>query len=79
VSIRSGLGSARQELLCSLHRRSVSLENRGPIVSFSFEDFPRSAAANGAAVLERFGVRGTYYAAMGLMNSSNELGEQFRR
>lgn len=78
MSLRSGLGAARQELLCSLHCRSVSLENRGPIVSFSFDDFPRSAAANGAAVLEYFGVRGTYYAAMGLMNTSTELGEQFR-
>jgi peptidoglycan/xylan/chitin deacetylase (PgdA/CDA1 family) len=79
VSLRSGLGVVRQELLCSLHRRSVSLENRGSIVSFTFDDFPRSAASAGAAILEQFGVRGTYYTAMGLMNSSNELGEQFRR
>lgn len=76
--LRSGLGAARQELLCSLHRRSVALKNRGPIVSFTFDDFPRSAASAGAAVLEHLGVRGTYYAAMGLMNTSNELGEQFR-
>jgi peptidoglycan/xylan/chitin deacetylase (PgdA/CDA1 family) len=79
VSLRSGLAAVRQELLCSLHRRCVALENRGPIVSFTFDDFPRSAASTGAAVLEQFGVRGTYYAAMGLMNASTELGEQFRR
>jgi peptidoglycan/xylan/chitin deacetylase (PgdA/CDA1 family) len=78
VSIRSGLSAARQELLCSLHRRTVSLGNRGPIVSFSFDDFPHSAASAGAAVLEQFGVQGTYYAAPRLMNTSNELGEQFR-
>jgi peptidoglycan/xylan/chitin deacetylase (PgdA/CDA1 family) len=76
--LRSGLGAARRELLCSFDRRSVALENRGPIVSFTFDDFPRSAASAGAAVLECFGVRGTYYAAMGLMNTANELGEQFR-
>lgn len=78
MSLRSGLAAARQKLLCSLDRRSVALENRGPIVSFTFDDFPRSAACTGAAVLEHLGVRGTYYAAMGLMNTSNELGEQFR-
>jgi peptidoglycan/xylan/chitin deacetylase (PgdA/CDA1 family) len=78
VSLRSGLSAVRRELLCSLHRRSVSLENRGPIVSFTFDDFPRSAASTGAAVLEHLGVRGTYYAAMGLIDTSNELGEQFR-
>ncbi len=52
--------------------------NRGPIVSFSFDDFPRTAYSAGGAILERFGVRGTYYAAAGLMNTANELGEQFR-
>jgi peptidoglycan/xylan/chitin deacetylase (PgdA/CDA1 family) len=78
MSLRSGLAGARQKLLCSLHRRNVAFENRGPIVSFTFDDFPRSAASAGAVVLEHLGVRGTYYAAMGLMNTSNELGEQFR-
>jgi peptidoglycan/xylan/chitin deacetylase (PgdA/CDA1 family) len=78
VSVRSGLGAARRRLLCSLYRRSAPLGNRGPIVSFTFDDFPRTACSAGGAILERFGVRGTYYAAAGLMNTSNELGEQFR-
>jgi peptidoglycan/xylan/chitin deacetylase (PgdA/CDA1 family) len=78
MSLRSGLGAVRRKVLCSLYRRTVPLGNRGPIVSFSFDDFPRTAYSAGGAVLERFGVRGTYYAAFGLMNASNELGEQFR-
>jgi peptidoglycan/xylan/chitin deacetylase (PgdA/CDA1 family) len=33
---------------------------------------------NGATVLEKFGAKGTYYVAMGLMETTNDLGEQFR-
>ena len=35
----------------------------GPIVSFTFDDFPKSAVSNGARILEAKGVRGSYYAA----------------
>jgi peptidoglycan/xylan/chitin deacetylase (PgdA/CDA1 family) len=62
-----------------VYSRRVSLGNRGPIVSFTFDDFPRSAFTIGGQILKNYGVRGTYYAAVGLMNKSNELGEQFRR
>lgn len=48
-----------------------------PVVSFTFDDFPRSAYTVGGAVLEQFGARGTYYAAVGLMNTESELGPQF--
>lgn len=78
MSLRSRLGAARRWLLCSVYRRTVPFGNRGPIVSFSFDDFPRTAYSVGGAVLEHFGARGTYYAAAGLMNTSNELGDQFR-
>lgn len=66
-------------MLGSLYSCCMPLGNRGPIVSFSFDDFPRSAYATGGAILKNCGVRGTYYAAVGLMNTSNHLGEQFRR
>ena len=61
-----------------MYRRTAGLRNHGPIVSFTFDDFPRTAYSEGGSILERFGARGTYYAAFGLMNTSNELGEQFR-
>jgi len=34
-----------------------------PIVSFSFDDFPVSAARQGAKVLQEYGVKGTYFVA----------------
>lgn len=72
------LAFVRYQVLGRLYQRLVPLGERGPIVSFSFDDFPRTAYSVGGGILEGLGVRGTYYAAVGLMNSSNELGEQSR-
>ena len=77
MSLRQHLGSLRRRALCSLYRRTMPLGNAGPIVSFTFDDFPRSAYSVGGAMLEKFGARGTYYVTAGLMNVSNELGELF--
>ncbi|MCO5144643.1 MAG: polysaccharide deacetylase family protein [Aquamicrobium sp.] len=45
-----------------------------PIVSFSFDDAPRSAWRDGAAILEAAGGRGTYYLAGDLiLNHAREL------
>lgn len=38
-----------------------------PVVSFTFDDVPESAALAGAEILERHGVRGTFYIAGGLV------------
>ena len=78
MNLRSHLGAVRRTVLCSLHRRTVPLGSIGPIVSFSFDDFPRTAYSGGGAILESFGARGTFYVAAGLMNTSDDLGEQFR-
>jgi peptidoglycan/xylan/chitin deacetylase (PgdA/CDA1 family) len=78
MSVRSQLGVLRKRLLCSVHTRPVSLNNSSPAVSFCFDDFPRSAYVVGGPVLKQFGAHGTYYTSLGLMNTSNELGDQFR-
>lgn len=44
-----------------------------PFVSFTFDDFPQSAARIGAALLEEAGARGTFYAATGLIGRSHDL------
>jgi|SRR5579863_1665331 len=78
MHLRSPIGNVRCQVLSSLHRRTVPLGNLGPIVTFSFDDFPRSALTSGTEIVERFGGRATFYVAMGLMNTTNALGEQFR-
>jgi peptidoglycan/xylan/chitin deacetylase (PgdA/CDA1 family) len=49
----------------------------GGVVSFTFDDFPRSAWVNGGAILEKYDRRGTYYTAMGLAGTANNLGPLF--
>jgi peptidoglycan/xylan/chitin deacetylase (PgdA/CDA1 family) len=77
TTLRRAFGAARRRILCSAHRRLATL-GAGPYVSFAFDDFPRTAYTAGGSILKHFGVRGTYYVAMGLINTSNGLGEQFR-
>ncbi len=58
-------------------RRSFTLPEGRALVSFSFDDFPRSALSNGGNILERFGLAGTYYASFGLMAQTTPTGEAF--
>ncbi|MBR0696891.1 polysaccharide deacetylase family protein [Bradyrhizobium lablabi] len=43
------------------------LHNATPMVSFTFDDLPRSAATIGADILESYGARGTFYVSGGLV------------
>jgi peptidoglycan/xylan/chitin deacetylase (PgdA/CDA1 family) len=56
-----------------LRRRAVRLAARrparapaGPMISFAFDDVPASAAETGAAILERRGLKATYFVAAAL-------------
>jgi peptidoglycan/xylan/chitin deacetylase (PgdA/CDA1 family) len=77
--LRSRIASTRRKALCVLARRDVLVPCDHPLISFSFDDFPRTALTVGGSILQDAGIRGTYYAAPGLINTLNELGPQFRR
>ncbi len=77
VSIRRALGAIRARTISAFGRREFRLRGDMPTVSFTFDDFPRSALQVGGAILKSYGARGTYYAAMGLMDKVNDLGEHF--
>lgn len=79
MGLRLQLGKVRSAYLNRFYRRTIALGNLGPIVTFTFDDFPRTALTAGAEIIERYGARATYYVAMGLMGCENRLGEQFRR
>ena len=49
------------------------------MISFTFDDFPRSAFTTGGAILSQYGFSGTYYASFGLMGQQRSTGEMFRR
>ena len=57
--------------------RAVVMRNTAPIVTFTFDDCPRTAVVDGAAVLERSGLRGSFYLAGGLSGRDWENGPQF--
>ena len=57
--------------------RKVPLRISRPIVSFTFDDFPRTALTNGGLILRNYSARGTYYTAMGLMDTINHEGQHF--
>ncbi len=68
-----------------LKRKLTRLQARKPfdcaqerfLVSFSFDDFPHSAASTGAQILEQFGWKGTFYTSSALENTANHLGDLF--
>jgi len=76
-TIRSSLADVRHRVISALSTRSTSWSAKVPTVSFTFDDFPRTAMTAGAALLKNYGARGTYYTAMGLVNTRNGLGEHF--
>jgi peptidoglycan/xylan/chitin deacetylase (PgdA/CDA1 family) len=47
------------------------LRNKTPIVSFTFDDIPKSAATTGAGILEDHGARGTFYVSGGLVGATS--------
>ena len=75
MTLRSLASAAQRTVLSSFHRRMVPIGNHGPIVSFTFDDFPRTAYVVAGRILESFGARGTYYVAPNLMGTYNGLGE----
>src|SRR5438309_11479744 len=61
----------------SFFTRPVTVDRQKPIISFTFDDFPRSALLTGGAILKRFGLAGTFYASLGLMGKQAPTGNIF--
>lgn len=56
-------------------RRPFRLRNARPIITFTFDDFPRSAGETAGPILERAGVAATYFLSCGLLGTSAPTGE----
>ncbi|MDO1560337.1 polysaccharide deacetylase family protein [Brevundimonas sp. 2R-24] len=76
---RSLKGKLRRRLARLQARRPLDAEIPGPIVSFSFDDIPESAASVGAPVLENLGVRGSFYVCAGLDGRAGPMGPHATR
>jgi hypothetical protein len=60
-----------------LFRKPLLINTPRPLISFTFDDFPESALLAGGAILNRFGLAGTYYASFGLMGKDSPSGRIF--
>jgi len=65
---------ARRLISARAARRDLVFALPQPIVSFTFDDFPRNAATAGGRILGDFGVTATYYLSLGLMNTTAPTG-----
>lgn len=52
-----------------MNRRMTPMGQSRPMVSITFDDVPKTACTMGAALLESYGVRGTYYICGGLTDT----------
>jgi len=60
-----------------LFRRPFTINTSTPVISFTFDDFPRSALWTGGAILQSFGLAGTYFTSFGLMGKQAPTGTMF--
>jgi len=70
-------GRYRRSAAAFFFRRPFAINSPTPFISFTFDDFPRSALLEGGAILKRFGLSGTYYASLGLMGKNALSGPIF--
>jgi glycosyltransferase involved in cell wall biosynthesis len=61
----------------SFARRPFAIVPQAPIISFTFDDFPRSALLTAGSILRSYGLAGTYYASFGLMGRQAPTGSIF--
>ena len=60
-----------------LFRRPLAIRTQVPLISFTFDDFPRSAFLAGGDILNRYGLSGTYYTSLGLLGKDSVSGRIF--
>jgi peptidoglycan/xylan/chitin deacetylase (PgdA/CDA1 family) len=60
-----------------LHTRPAKIGWAGGVMSFSFDDFPKSAWQTGGAIIEKYNARATYYTALSFAGTVGNLGPMF--
>jgi peptidoglycan/xylan/chitin deacetylase (PgdA/CDA1 family) len=73
------VGKGQRFLSHSFFKYPVEMRNRVPLISFTFDDFPKSALHTGGELLKTHGARGTYYSSFGLMDTDAPVGRIFSR
>jgi peptidoglycan/xylan/chitin deacetylase (PgdA/CDA1 family) len=67
------INCVKQKIYEKVNPCLVEIDLNKPIVSFSFDDFPRSAIQNGAKLLESLNAKGTFFASLELIDTKNQF------
>lgn len=70
-------GFYRRKAASLVFKKPFAMPARQALISFTFDDFPRSALLSGGAILKSFGLEGTYYASLGLVGKQTPSGPIF--
>src|SRR5438132_6801029 len=79
AAFQDGFSRPRFKLAISMRlaRRPLIMRNEEPVMSFTFDDFPRSALLEGGTILGTYGIKGTFFASFGLMGQRAPTGQIF--
>lgn len=73
---RSLYGKLRRRVARMMTQKPATLSGlRRPLLTLSFDDAPVSAAREGAEILKKHGVHGTYFISTGLSGQDSHLGQ----
>src|SRR5882724_8520660 len=70
-------GYYRRRVASLVFRKPFLISLQKPLISFTFDDFPHSALMAGGAILNRFGLAGTFYASFSLVDKETPSGQIF--
>ena len=61
------------------YKRPYQMNNTRPIISFTFDDVPKSSCVRGGQILKEYALSATYYLSMHLMDRVYSIGTAFSR
>jgi peptidoglycan/xylan/chitin deacetylase (PgdA/CDA1 family) len=67
-------GRCRRTLANRFSRRMVAMNSPTPLISFTFDDAPKTAFDAGARILSSYGIKATFFVSLGLLGSETEVG-----
>lgn len=64
-----------EKILPLKSEKLFAIRTQKPLISFSFDDFPLSAAHTGAEIMQKFNIKGTYFVSLGRLGQDSKVGK----
>ena len=72
---KKGCNFANRFITTRLVRKDFVISQNKPVISFTFDDFPQSAAEVGLDLLNKYNIRATFYISFGLLEKDSVVGK----